>query len=132
MEAQQQRTASVASAGSAEGENSQPAARRVFEINQEFGHEQLDRQFMNNKVQTTKYTCASFLPKNLFEQFSKMANAYFLFMTVLQLVPGLQDFYGAATTLMPLTLVVGVSMIKDAFEDNKRRKQDTEENMNVV
>ena len=87
---------------------------------------------MNNKVQTTKYTCASFLPKNLFEQFSKMANAYFLFMTVLQLVPGLQDFYGAATTLMPLTLVVGVSMIKDAFEDNKRRKQDTEENMNVV
>jgi len=44
---------------------------------------------MSNKVQTTKYTCASFLPKNLFEQFSKMANAYFLFMTVLQLVPGL-------------------------------------------
>ena len=77
---------------------------------------------MNNKVQTTKYTCASFLPKNLFEQFSKMANAYFLFMTVLQLVPGLLDYYGAATTLMPLCCVVGVSMIKDAFEDNKRRK----------
>ena len=56
------------------------------------------------------------------EQFSKMANAYFLFMTVLQFVPGLQDFYGAATTLMPLMFVVGVSMIKDAFEDNKRRK----------
>ena len=83
---------------------------------------------MSNRVQTTKYTCASFFPKNLFEQFSKMANAYFLFMTVLQLVPGLQDFYGAATTLMPLLFVVGVSMIKDAFEDNKRRKQDTTEN----
>ena len=51
-----------------------------------------------------------------------MANFYFLFMTVLQCVPGLQDFYGAATTLMPLTFVVGVSMVKDAFEDNKRRK----------
>jgi len=47
---------------------------------------------------------------------------------VLQLIPGLQDFYGAATTLMPLLLVVGVSMIKDAFEDNKRRKSDNEEN----
>lgn len=82
-------------------------------------------------VQTTKYTCLSFLPKNLFEQFSKMANAYFLFMTALQLVPGLQDFYGAATTLMPLMFVVGVSMIKDAFEDNKRRKQDNEENRSI-
>lgn len=49
-------------------------------------------------------------------------------MTGLQMVPGLQDFYGAATTLMPLMFVVGVSMIKDAFEDNKRRKQDNEEN----
>mmetsp|Transcript_6513 Transcript_6513/g.7813 ORF Transcript_6513/g.7813 Transcript_6513/m.7813 type:complete len:81 (+) Transcript_6513:373-615(+) len=79
---------------------------------------------MSNRVTTTKYTCMSFVPKNIFEQFSKMANFYFLFMTVLQLVPGLQDFYGAATTLMPLCFVVGVSMIKDAFEDNKRRKQD--------
>ena len=57
-----------------------------------------------------------------------MANAYFLFMTGLQLVPGLQDFMGAATTLMPLMFIVAVSMIKDAFEDNKRRKQDNEEN----
>ena len=47
-------------------------------------------------------------------------------------MPGLQDFYGAATTLMPLMFVVGVSMIKDAFEDNKRRKQDTAENENIV
>ena len=83
---------------------------------------------MSNIVVTTKYTCLSFFPKNLFEQFSKMANAYFLFMTFLQLVPGLQDFYGAATTLMPVSCVVAVSMIKDAFEDNKRRKQDNEEN----
>lgn len=33
---------------------------------------------------------------------------------------------------MPLMFVVGVSMIKDAFEDNKRRKQDNEENRQVV
>ena len=57
-----------------------------------------------------------------------MANFYFLFLTLLQCVPGLLDLYGAAVTLMPLTFVVGVSMIKDAFEDNKRRKQDNEEN----
>jgi len=44
---------------------------------------------MSNKVVTTKYNCLTFLPKNSFQQFSKMANAYFLFMTVLQMVPGL-------------------------------------------
>jgi len=60
-----------------------------------------------------------------------MANAYFLLMTLLQLVPGLKDYYGAATTLMPLLFVAGVSMIKDAFEDNKRRGQDNEENRAV-
>lgn len=83
---------------------------------------------MNNRVTTSKYTCLSFFPMNLFEQLMKMANAYFLFLTLLQLVPGLGDYYGAATTLMPLMFVVGVSMIKDAFEDNKRRKSDNEEN----
>ena len=57
-----------------------------------------------------------------------MANFYFLFLTLLQLVPGLKDYFGAATTLLPVILVVGVSMIKDAFEDNKRRKQDNAEN----
>jgi len=106
----------------------EPAPRRVFEINTVFEEKDVSRRFVSNKVVTTKYNCVTFLPKNLFEQFSKMANLYFLFMTVLQLVPGLQDFYGAATTLMPLMFVVGVSMIKDAFEDNKRRKQDNEEN----
>ena len=81
---------SVDSRGSGDHDNEEmAAARRTFEINQVFHQEQLDRQFMGNKVQTTKYTCASFLPKNLFTQFGKMANAYFLFMTVLQIVPGL-------------------------------------------
>ena len=57
-----------------------------------------------------------------------MANAYFIFMAVLQCVPGLVNYSGAFTTLFPVLLVAGVSMIKDAFEDNKRRKSDNEEN----
>jgi len=57
-----------------------------------------------------------------------MANAYFLFMAILQLVPGLKDLSGAVTTVLPVLFVAGISMIKDAFEDNKRRKSDNEEN----
>lgn len=37
-----------------------------------------DHQTPNNMISTSKYNLASFLPKNLFLQFSKVANLYFL------------------------------------------------------
>ena len=83
---------------------------------------------MSNLVRTTKYTCLNFLPKNLWEQLTKLANAYFLMMAAIPLIPGVAPDGGFATTITPLCLVVGVSMIKDIFEDRKRRLKDTEEN----
>jgi hypothetical protein len=42
----------------------------------------------DNTVRTSKYTWWSFLPHNLFEQFTKkMANLYFLVIMCLQMVP---------------------------------------------
>jgi len=38
----------------------------------------------NNYITTSKYSAITFLPKNLFEQFQRIANAYFLFLLVLQ------------------------------------------------
>ena len=38
---------------------------------------------MSNMVSTGKYSCLTFLPKNLYFQFSKLANAYFLFLVLL-------------------------------------------------
>jgi hypothetical protein len=35
-------------------------------------------------------------------------------------------------TAMPLFFIVGVSMLKDKYEDNQRRKQDDTENNAVV
>jgi len=78
--------------------------------------------FPNNKVSTTKYNCATFLPKNLFVQFTKMGNAYFLFLILLQLVPGLGQPFGSLFLACPLMFMVSISMTKDAFEDNQRRK----------
>ena len=51
-----------------------------------------------------------------------MANLYFTFVSLLQLVPGLGTLYGAVSTFLPVLFVVFLSMIKDGFEDNKRRK----------
>ena len=42
-----------------------------------------NHQYLDNYVRTTKYTLLSFLPKNLFEQFHRFANLYFLFIVLL-------------------------------------------------
>lgn len=38
----------------------------------------------NNAIKTSKYNIFTFLPLNLFEQFRRLANAYFLFLMMLQ------------------------------------------------
>lgn len=40
--------------------------------------------FQGNEISTGKYSLITFLPKNLFEQFRRLANAYFLFLLFLQ------------------------------------------------
>ncbi|KAF0031111.1 hypothetical protein F2P81_015666 [Scophthalmus maximus] len=41
-------------------------------------------QYANNAIKTSKYNLLTFLPLNLFEQFRRLANAYFLFLLFLQ------------------------------------------------
>jgi len=84
--------------------------------------------FKDNKVSTAKYTIITFFPLNLFHQFSKMANLYFLLLTVMELIPDISSSGGFVSMALPLAFVVGVSMIKDIFEDHKRHVADDEEN----
>ena len=49
-------------------------------------------KFANNNISTTKYSWLSFLPKNLFEQFHRFANLYFLFIVILNWVPSISAF----------------------------------------
>ena len=45
-----------------------------------------NKNLNDNKIQTNKYTILTFLPLNLFEQFSKLANIYFLMIAILQTI----------------------------------------------
>ena len=40
--------------------------------------------FQNNHIKTSKYTALTFIPLNLFEQFQRLANFYFLCLLILQ------------------------------------------------
>jgi hypothetical protein len=62
---------------------------RDFEVNTVFAEDNTERKFVGNAIRTTKYTCLTFLPLNLFHQFTKMANCYFLLLTLMCLIPGI-------------------------------------------
>jgi phospholipid-transporting ATPase len=80
-------------------------------------------KFVDNHVSTAKYNFATFLPKFLFEQFSKYANLFFLFTAILQQIPTVSPT-NRFTTIVPLLIVLLVSAIKESVEDYKRRSSD--------
>ena len=43
-----------------------------------------EQDFCGNDVSTTKYSLLSFVPKNLWEQFQRVANLYFLLISLVQ------------------------------------------------
>lgn len=81
----------------------------------------------SNVVHTTKYTLITFLPKNLFEQFHRFANLYFLIIIILSFIPAIETV-GKEVVWMPLTFVLLVTIIKDGFEDFRRYLSDKEVN----
>ncbi|KAF8466614.1 hypothetical protein BDZ91DRAFT_158387 [Kalaharituber pfeilii] len=84
-------------------------------------------KYVDNHISTAKYNFATFLPKFLYEQFSKYANLFFLFTAGLQQIPNISPT-NKYTTIGPLIVVLLVSAGKEAVEDWKRKTQDKELN----
>ncbi|XP_022765620.1 phospholipid-transporting ATPase 1-like isoform X2 [Durio zibethinus] len=84
-------------------------------------------EFAGNSIRTGKYSILTFLPRNLFEQFHRVAYIYFLVIAVLNQLPQLAVF-GRGASIMPLAIVLLVTAVKDAYEDYRRHRSDTIEN----
>lgn len=84
-------------------------------------------QYANNCIKTSKYNVITFLPVNLFEQFQEVANTYFLFLLILQLIPQISSL-SWFTTIVPLVLVLTITAVKDATDDYFRHKSDNQVN----
>ena len=80
-------------------------------------------KYLDNHVSTAKYNVVTFLPKFLFEQFSKYANLFFLFTAALQQIPNISPT-NRYTTIGPLIIVLLVSAGKELIEDFKRKNSD--------
>ncbi|KAF7313954.1 P-type phospholipid transporter [Mycena chlorophos] len=84
-------------------------------------------RYPRNKVRTTKYTILTFIPKNLYEQFRRIANIFFLALVVFQVFP----VFGAAAgsvAVLPLAFILVVTAIRDGIEDYRRGRTDDQVN----
>ncbi|XP_039607306.1 phospholipid-transporting ATPase IA isoform X3 [Polypterus senegalus] len=80
-------------------------------------------KFCGNHVSTAKYNVLTFLPRFLYSQFRRAANAFFLFIALLQQIPDVSPT-GRYTTLVPLLFILVVAAVKEIIEDLKRHKAD--------
>ncbi|KAI8919781.1 hypothetical protein BC831DRAFT_479981 [Entophlyctis helioformis] len=85
------------------------------------------QKYLHNSVSTGKYNLVTFVPKFLFEQFSKYANMFFLFTGSIQLIDGISPT-SRFGTIIPLSVVMFLSAVKEVVEDLKRHRQDIEMN----
>jgi phospholipid-transporting ATPase len=88
-------------------------------------------EFVDNKVVTAKYTPLNFVFLTLKEQFMRLANVYFLAISLMQQIEGISPT-GRYTTALPLLAVLAVTAIKELYEDIFRHKQDREANARLV
>ncbi|XP_072220814.1 phospholipid-transporting ATPase VD isoform X1 [Leuresthes tenuis] len=94
-------------------------------------YEAVSKKYRGNAIRTTKYTLLTFIPMNLFQQFHRAANIYFLFLALLNWVPVVEAFE-KEITMIPLLVVLLVIGIKDALEDYRRYLFDKKVNNYVV
>ncbi|KAJ9653951.1 drs2 neo1 protein [Neophaeococcomyces mojaviensis] len=104
---------------------------RHVQINTNHDYSPIDerngKSYISNKIRSCKYTIWNFAPKQLYAQFGKLANFYFLIVSILQMIPGLSTT-GTYTTIIPLLIFVSISMAKEGYEDIRRNRLDKEEN----
>uniref|UniRef100_H2YBJ8 Phospholipid-transporting ATPase n=1 Tax=Ciona savignyi TaxID=51511 RepID=H2YBJ8_CIOSA len=69
-----------------------------------------------NKIKTSKYTWYNFLLINLWEQFHRVVNVYFVILVVLQFIPEISSL-NPTTSIIPIIVVLGLTAMKDGFYD---------------
>ncbi|KZM24756.1 ATP binding [Ascochyta rabiei] len=89
--------------------------------------ERTTQPYVQNWIRSTRYSAWNFVPRQLVAQFSKLANFYFLIISILQMIPDLSTT-GKYTTIVPLLFFVCLSIAKEGYDDLRRYRLDKAEN----
>ncbi|KEP52384.1 phospholipid-translocating P-type ATPase [Rhizoctonia solani 123E] len=116
-----------------------PGVPRTVYVNQELPREMFDakgkilktHKYAANQVVTSKYTLLTFVPRNLLEQFRRIANMFFLAIAILQFFPRFSTI-SPGLVLLPLIVVLAITAAKDGYEDIKRHQSDRQVNHSIV
>ncbi|KAF1657217.1 Phospholipid-transporting ATPase IK, partial [Aptenodytes patagonicus] len=81
------------------------------------------KKYAGNAIKTAKYNIFTFLPLNLYEQFHRMANVYFVFVIVLQTFPEISTLPWY-TLLFPLSCLLTIRGLRDLIDDVGRHQSD--------
>ncbi|KAG0701783.1 hypothetical protein DFH29DRAFT_1079916 [Suillus ampliporus] len=116
-----------------------PGAPRTVFFNQNLpdsyfdtkGKPKKEHVYPTNQVISSKYTIITFLPRNLLEQFRRIANIFFAFIAILQFFPEFSTI-SPGLVIIPLLIVLGITAIKDGYEDVKRHQSDRHINHSQV
>jgi phospholipid-transporting ATPase len=92
---------------------------------------------LSNAITTTKYSLLTWLPKSLFEQFRRVANVYFVCISILMFIGTYAQYLFVSplnpySTLFTLVVVLMVTSVKEGLEDLARARSDKEENTRLV
>ncbi|KAJ1563558.1 hypothetical protein HK405_001628, partial [Cladochytrium tenue] len=109
--------------------NYQNSPDRVIYVNDPIKNQA--QSFLHNSISTGKYNPFTFLFKFAYEQFSKYANLFFLFIGLIMQVPDLSPV-NRFGTIVPLSIVLAATAVKEIIEDVKRHRQDAEVNARFV
>ncbi|KAJ7143107.1 phospholipid-translocating ATPase [Mycena crocata] len=117
----------------------QPGPKRTVFVNETLpegyfdpkGKVKRDHVYTSNQVITSKYTLITFLPRNILEQFRRVANVFFLAIAILQFFPKFSTI-SPGLVIFPLLVVLSITAGKDAYEDTKRHQSDRKVNHSPV
>lgn len=117
----------------------EPGPPRSVYVNQDLPPDYYDNKgrvlkqhvYMSNQVITSKYTIITFLPRNLLEQFRRIANLFFLGIAILQFF-SIFSTVSPGLVVLPLLIVLAITGLKDGYEDIKRHQSDRNVNHSPI
>ncbi|KAJ9456213.1 Phospholipid-transporting ATPase tat-1 [Diplonema papillatum] len=111
--------------------------KRHFVVGEDRHTDKTLKSFCNNRIVSSKYELWNvfnprfFVYKNIFEQFHRTANLYFMFISLIMQIPGVSPF-GRFNVLATLIFVIICSMIKAVYEDLQRHRDDRAKDSTLV